>query len=80
MAEENRCPQCGDKLGANAPRGVCPKCLIKVGLPSGVDIDKTAKSDEKSGFERLFVAIGQGLLSIGETFKRSENRPSLPAV
>lgn len=49
MAEENRCPQCGDKLGANAPRGVCPKCLIKVGLPSGADVDKTAKSDEKSG-------------------------------
>ena len=49
MAEENRCPQCGDKFGANAPRGVCPKCLIKVGLPSGVDIDKTAKSDEKNG-------------------------------
>ncbi|MBW8038723.1 MAG: serine/threonine protein kinase [Planctomycetes bacterium] len=49
MAEENRCPQCGDKLGANAPRGICPKCLIKVGLPSGADIDKTAKSDEKSG-------------------------------
>ncbi len=49
MAEENRCPQCGDKLPANAPRGICPKCLIKVGLPSGADIDKTAKSDEKSG-------------------------------
>jgi hypothetical protein len=41
---------------------------------------KSAKSDEPSGIERLFVAIGQGLLSIGETFKRSENRPSLPAV
>ncbi|MHC4656476.1 MAG: protein kinase domain-containing protein [Planctomycetota bacterium] len=49
MAEENRCPQCGDKLGANAPRGVCPKCLIKVGLPSGADIDKTATPDEKNG-------------------------------
>ncbi|MHC4311837.1 MAG: serine/threonine-protein kinase [Planctomycetota bacterium] len=49
MAEENRCPQCGDKLGANAPRGVCPKCLIKVGLPSGADVDKTATPDEKIG-------------------------------
>ena len=41
---------------------------------------KSARSDEPSGIERLFVAIGQGLLSIGETFKRSENRPSLPAI
>ncbi|MHC4680744.1 MAG: serine/threonine protein kinase, partial [Planctomycetota bacterium] len=48
MAEENRCPQCGDKLPANAPRGVCPKCLIKVGLPSGADVDKTPTPDEKS--------------------------------
>ncbi len=39
MAEENRCPQCGDKLGANAPRGICPKCLIKVGLASGADAE-----------------------------------------
>ncbi len=48
MAEENRCPQCGEKLGANAPRGVCPKCLIKVGLPSGADVEKTATSDDKA--------------------------------
>jgi predicted Ser/Thr protein kinase len=49
MAEENRCPQCGDKLGANAPRGVCPKCLIKLGLPSGADVEKTTTPDDKSG-------------------------------
>ncbi|MHC4312477.1 MAG: hypothetical protein ACYSW3_08450, partial [Planctomycetota bacterium] len=49
MAEENRCPQCGDKLGANAPRGVCPKCLIKVGLPSDADVDKASPSDNQSG-------------------------------
>ncbi|MHC4692003.1 MAG: protein kinase domain-containing protein, partial [Planctomycetota bacterium] len=48
MVEENRCPQCGEKLGANAPRGVCPKCLIKVGLPSGADVEKTATPDDKA--------------------------------
>ena len=41
---------------------------------------KSAESEEASGIDRLFVAIGQGLLSIGESFKRSKNRPSLPAV
>ena len=59
MAEEHRCPQCGDKLGANAPRGVCPKCLIKVGLASGADIDKTATSDEKSSIPTSVTPPGR---------------------
>ena len=41
---------------------------------------KQVKGDRPSGLERLVVAIGQGLLSIGESFKRPENRPSLPTV
>ncbi|NIP28854.1 MAG: protein kinase [Phycisphaerae bacterium] len=49
MAEENRCPQCGEKLAANAPGGVCPKCLIKLGLPSGADVEKTTTPDDMSG-------------------------------
>ncbi len=32
MNEENRCPQCGAELAANAPRGLCPACLLKGGL------------------------------------------------
>ncbi len=49
MAEENRCPQCGEKLAANAPGGVCPKCLIKLGLPSGADVGKNTTQDEQGG-------------------------------
>jgi serine/threonine protein kinase/Flp pilus assembly protein TadD len=30
--EENRCAQCGAELAANAPRGLCPACLLKGGL------------------------------------------------
>lgn len=48
MAEENRCPQCGDELPPNAPRGVCPKCLIKVGLPSGADPEKATAPNDQS--------------------------------
>ena len=32
MNEENRCPQCGTELAANAPRGLCPACLLQGGL------------------------------------------------
>ena len=42
-------------------------------------LGKSAKSDQAGGFERLIVAIGQGLASIGEGFRR-DTRPILPAV
>ncbi|MHC4740392.1 MAG: serine/threonine-protein kinase [Planctomycetota bacterium] len=49
MAEDNqqRCPQCGGDLPPNAPSGVCPKCLMKVGLPTGADIDKAHEDDSQ---------------------------------
>jgi tRNA A-37 threonylcarbamoyl transferase component Bud32 len=49
MAEERHCKQCGGKLGADAPQGLCPQCLIKLGLPTGADIEKTATPDDQSG-------------------------------
>jgi serine/threonine protein kinase len=48
MAEERHCKQCGGKVGADAPQGLCPQCLIKLGLPTGADIEKTATPDDKS--------------------------------
>ena len=32
MNAENRCPACDAELAANAPRGLCPACLLKGGL------------------------------------------------
>ena len=37
MGTGQRCSTCGKALEANAPGGLCPECLIKVGLGSGVD-------------------------------------------
>jgi serine/threonine protein kinase len=34
MNAENLCPQCGAELAANAPRGLCPACLLKGALDS----------------------------------------------
>ena len=30
------CRTCGKPLGQDAPQGVCPECLLKVGLGSGI--------------------------------------------
>ena len=40
MSHEKQCPQCGADLPADAPQELCPKCLMKMGLPTGVEIDK----------------------------------------
>jgi predicted Ser/Thr protein kinase len=32
MAESKQCPRCGRELAADAPEGLCPQCLLQVGL------------------------------------------------
>jgi len=32
MTETNTCPRCGAQLAANSPTGICPQCLLQVGL------------------------------------------------
>src|SRR6188472_1813151 len=34
MTDVRKCPQCGADLPADAPAGICPKCLLAVGLVS----------------------------------------------
>ncbi len=48
MAEENQCPQCGAELPADAPQGLCPKCLMKLGLPTGAEPNKADASKPTS--------------------------------
>jgi serine/threonine protein kinase len=40
MAEENHCSRCGAELPADAPQGQCPQCLMKLGLPTGAEVEK----------------------------------------
>jgi predicted Ser/Thr protein kinase len=44
MSEENRCPQCGIELPADAPRGLCPGCLLKQGLNTNTYTTEAAQS------------------------------------
>ncbi len=65
MAEKNRCPQCGADLPANAPHGVCPQCLIKVGFEGDADATLDNHSliegpGTKIGHYELLELIGEG--------------------
>ena len=40
MAEERHCSQCGGELPADAPQGLCPQCLMRLGLPTDAGVDK----------------------------------------
>ena len=35
MAAPGFCPDCGSKQPANAPDGLCPHCLLRLGLGAG---------------------------------------------
>lgn len=49
MAEERQCSECGRSLPADAPQGLCPQCLIKLGLPTGAEVQDAASLDEPNG-------------------------------
>jgi len=48
MAEEASCPKCGAELPANAPKGLCPQCLMKAGLQAGSECETGGTSDTES--------------------------------
>jgi serine/threonine protein kinase len=49
MAEEKHCPECGGELPSDAPQGLCPQCLMKLGLPTGAEPGPAAPEPGKSG-------------------------------
>ncbi|UCE49098.1 MAG: serine/threonine protein kinase [Phycisphaerales bacterium] len=59
MAENTNCPQCGADLPANAPRGLCPQCLMKAGMQSGGEDKEAGSSDiSTSGTENVTPPSG----------------------
>ncbi len=48
MAEERHCSECGSSLPADAPQGLCPQCLMKLGLPTGIEVVNPAGPDDQS--------------------------------
>jgi len=50
------CPNCGSQLPANAPHGICPRCLLKQGLDSPPAVAEPAFSPPTSPYGAPFVA------------------------
>ncbi|UCE49614.1 MAG: serine/threonine protein kinase [Phycisphaerales bacterium] len=48
MADERHCSECGGALPADAPQGLCPQCLLKLGLPTGAEAGKRDVSGDQS--------------------------------
>ncbi len=55
MDTKRICPGCQNLLAPNAPQGLCPACLMKAGLGTGVDIGPDSQSE---GGHNGFVAPG----------------------
>jgi len=76
MAEERHCKQCGNKLGADAPQGLCPQCLIKLGLKtSGITTESLGIEGPGTTIDRykLLQLIGEG--GMGLVYLAEQKRP-----
>jgi tRNA A-37 threonylcarbamoyl transferase component Bud32 len=51
MAEERKCSQCGGSLPADAPQGLCPQCLMKLGLPTEIQPGKSETQNQQNGIQ-----------------------------
>ncbi|MHC4435315.1 MAG: serine/threonine-protein kinase, partial [Planctomycetota bacterium] len=45
MDKERNCPKCGADLPANAPKGLCPQCLMRAGMQVGSEDKEAGSSD-----------------------------------
>ncbi|UCG59319.1 MAG: protein kinase [Phycisphaerales bacterium] len=48
MGENDHCPECGGELPADAPQGLCPQCLMKLGLATGGQASEPGAADVTS--------------------------------
>ena len=52
------CPECGTELTRDAPEGVCPQCLIQLGLsdvPEGGEAEQASETSGTSGHSALRI-------------------------
>ncbi|HEV3082009.1 MAG TPA: serine/threonine-protein kinase [Gemmataceae bacterium] len=50
------CPDCGNQLPANAPHGICPRCLLRQGLDSPLPVASPKLSPPTSPYGAPFLA------------------------
>ncbi|MHC4626159.1 MAG: serine/threonine protein kinase, partial [Planctomycetota bacterium] len=77
MAKERHCNECGSEMAPDAPQGLCPQCLMKLGLEGDADItfgdaDPVATSGAVIGRYKLLDEIGEGGMAIVYMAEQSE--------
>jgi len=77
MAEKTNCTKCGTELPANAPKGLCPKCLMKAGMKNGED--KKADQSEISNSDTGSATPPGGFVPL-EPEKLAEKFPQLEII
>jgi len=66
MLEKQTCQECGTALPANAPQGLCPRCLINMGLQlepqarNTICIESIEAVPEEIGRYKILQKIGEG--------------------
>jgi hypothetical protein len=78
MADKQHCGQCGTEVAPDAPQGLCPQCLIKLGLPTGVQAGP-ARENAGRGATRT-QHTGSGLFVPPDPEELDEQFPQLEII
>src|SRR5258708_30461786 len=79
MAQNRICEECGTELPANAPQGLCPRCLASMALKlgneqaAGIVIAPEPPPSDRIGRYKLLQRIGEG--GCGTVYMAEQEEP-----
>src|SRR5437870_13765799 len=79
MSAQRICPECGAALSADAPEGLCPRCLVEMGLRLTPDHQGTGRLGTAEqigdwiGHYKLLQQIGEG--GYGVVYMAQQDEP-----